>query len=350
MPIDLDQHFDHFLDALRREQVSFLDSMRSLCMPLGPSSGALAAAASSQARLTQQFLDAQRSLLRRTAEFDTAAHDIERSAAEDARQMVIGAANYALDCGVPAEVLDALRWTVLDAARSGDGATDTDAAEFARRHQHELSQLLDRWWAETQDRGSALVERANSFAGLVRGRADVRVAAILEAVARHSAPHSTEAPTDSSSFMPTDVLAALDTADAGDLGALLDSLLVSLGASDDAPPPTAARAEWTAPDLSAEITDILDALIDPKPVSESGTADPALVQTSIEVPDGALIRLGQRATEPPQSVIAPMVAAPASPHSFDDDEPAGPLAVFTRVVLPMLLAVGAAVTLLAWMG
>ena len=349
MPVDLDQQFDHFLDALRQEQVAFLDSMRTLCMPLGSCSGSLAAAASSQARLTQQFLDAQRSLLRRTAEYDTAALDIERSAAEDARQMVIGAANYALDCGVPSDTLEALRWSALDAAVPVDESAAADAGEVARRQQQELSRLLDSWWAEAQERGTTIVERANSFAGVVRSRADARVSQILEAVARQTAPLSGEAPTDISDLMPLDLLAALETADSGDLGGLLDSLLLSLGAPDEAAPLLAAPSDLAGPTVSAEITALLDSLGGTGLAPDPAPFEPEPVGAPVNGIDGALIQLGQRATELSSPLVSPSATVPAAPVVFDD-EPAGLLAVFTRVVLPMLLAVGAAVALLAWMG
>lgn len=346
MPVDLDQQFDHFLDALRQEQVAFLDSMRSLCMPLGSCSGSLAAAASSQARLTQQFLDAQRSLLRRTAEYDTAALDIERSAAEDARQMVIGAANYALDCGVPTDTLDSLRWTSLDATRPIDDGSDADAAEVASRHQQELSALLDRWWAETLSRGTSAVDRANSFASHVRGRADDRVSQILEAVARHTAPRSAEAPADGSAFVTSDLLAALDTTDSSDLGRLLDSMLLSLGGNDVASPDLSGSTEADAPRAAADLSVLLDAL-----EAEMAATTPITAEIPIEAvgaADAALIQLGQRAADP---AAAPAVGSErGAAIDYGDDDPAGPLAVLTRVVLPMLAAVGAAVALLAWMG
>ena len=350
MPIDLDRQFDHFLDALRREQMSFLDSMRSLCMPLGPGPGALAAAASSQARLTQQFLDAQRSLLRRTAEYDTAAQDIERSAAEEARQMVIGAANYALDCGVSADTLDALRWTALDAAPPADESAVLDSAEVARRHQQALSALLDNWWAETQERGARILERANSFAGSVRGRADDRVSQILEAVARQTASRSGEVPGDLSALMPVDLLAALDTADVGNLGGLLDNLLLSLGATADAPASLATPSDGAQHSASTEISRLLDELGGHGLASDTIPTEPTTERAPVETVDAALIRLGERTVAPSSPLASPSSTVSAAPILVDDDEPAGLLAVFTRVVLPMLLAVGAAVALLGWMG
>jgi hypothetical protein len=69
---------------------------------------------------------------------------------------------------------------------------------------------------------------------------------------------------------------------------------------------------------------------------------------SVGAADTALIQLGQRAADP---VAAPAVGSErGAAIDYGDDDPAGPLAVLTRVVLPMLAAVGAAVALLAWMG
>jgi hypothetical protein len=366
MPVDLDQQFDHFLDALRREQMSFLDSMRSLCMPLGSNSTALGAAANSQARLTQQFLDAQRSLLRRTAEYDTSASDIERSAADEARQMVIGAAKYALDCGVAAETLEDLRWTALDAALAADHDTEAVAIDVARRQQHELSALLDRWWAETQERGLLRVERANHFAGVVRGRADDRVSRILEAVARQAAPQALEAAGDAPALAPMDLLAAFDTADPNDLGSLLDGLVRSLGAeaaptaeplADSSAVALLADAEQTSDGaVKTDLDRLLEALEAEMATSVSTASLPDTMAPDIIVPDTlvpaaetALIQLGQRASEP--SLERPLSSPlPVAAPTTDLDEPAGPWAVFTRVLLPMLLAVGAAVSLLAWIG
>lgn len=167
-----------FLATLRREQVRFLDAISAARVELHSEPGQLAKAAALQARLTQRFLDAQRSILRGRAEADAKVARI----AEDA------------------ETTDSL-------AILSNAAFESDGAEAERQ----LRSLLDDWWrAEGQLRGAQVDSCAP---------------------ARGTVEPTTESvePEEPADVLPGSLLAALDTIDHTGLETLLVSLLDALG-------------------------------------------------------------------------------------------------------------------------
>ena len=180
---------DAFLDALRREQACFLDTIAGARSLLDGESGQFARFTATHGLLTRQFLDAQRSIMKRRAEID----------AEVA--MIID------EAGFTAETVDTRQLEPRITAA-----------------QRQLAALLDDWWRVENQDGRALVDAA-------RARAAVRQPAEIEAGAainRRSdvAAHSDLVPKQSESTqqLTTEILAALEAVDPVNLLSLLTTL------------------------------------------------------------------------------------------------------------------------------
>ena len=167
---------DAFLAALRKEQARFIEAIGQAAAFLGPESGQLSHACATQAQLTRQFLDAQRSILQLRAETDQ---------------------ELALIGAVPGHP-----------APAPDGELDAS-------HRQQLSLVLDQWWA-----GEGLLRRT-----IIDEARD----AVQQYLARLAASDA-----DAALMLPTTaarVLAELEVADATDLHSLLDELIYSLVAA-----------------------------------------------------------------------------------------------------------------------
>ena len=193
-----------YLDSLSREQARFLSATGEWRRRLADDDGQLAAVAALHGRLTQQFFDAQRAILRRRAETDARVRLInERSEAEsdqlmdpDSRDIIedheTGELSYArldvLDGGdddgrVDADDIDdddrSVRQQIADlvatVVRSGDDADsmaevindafipdEPDGAGAKRA----LQAVLDRWWESENQESRAAIDDATARAAM----------------------------------------------------------------------------------------------------------------------------------------------------------------------------------------
>lgn len=326
-----------YLTHLAREQDRFLASVAEAGALIGGDCGQLGKVAAIQGRMTQEFLDAQRSIIRRRSETEAAVVQINRAAERDAA-LVYAAARSAAPA-LPRPGVSSLPrptgWptpapaprVVQGAARSTPSPVealpafaDADMASIARLvdgafeqrepdgdvMRRQLRDVLDSWWRTEQQESKAAVDDATARAAMRVHVARVESAdcAIAESVRtefvspvyryeppRHVAP----------------VMLALDTATHEDLDDVLASLLDDL---DDRPRPLTA-----APDAA-----------------KGATALPAPTAPSLP-------RIGDQVAPhiPAPHIAAPHVAAailppPAAAVSTDSltDESAAPQEAFDR--------------------
>lgn len=124
-----------YLSIVTREQDRYLDALATATALLADGAGGLPAAAATHVRLTQQFMDARRSILRSWADTDA---KVERIA----------------------------ETTILEAAMLGldvDGRIDMAVAADSAA-EHELRRLLDRWWQLARADSVAAIETAQADA------------------------------------------------------------------------------------------------------------------------------------------------------------------------------------------
>lgn len=282
-PFALASDVEGFLASLRREQVRFLDAISAARLELSNEPGQLARAAVLQGRLTQRFLDAQRSILRGRAAVDAKVARI----AEDTEAIVAstgatGASGRAvcersgddvralLDLAEPADHVgrtssdtDAFAWVI-------DAAFEFDQPEGATAEQ-QLRTLLDDWWqAEVQEcqagiddayaRAAMRLHVARTYAGESFERpANVQrlgppttppvphlapPAPVLAPPAPVFAPPElTTGSIEPATLVPRSLLAQLDAVDHEGLDSLIESLLDALGTPPTHElPPGAVRA------------------------------------------------------------------------------------------------------------
>ena len=185
------------VDDLRAQQIEFVEFMRSASTRISGDSSRVAYSLAGHTRLTQQFFDAQRSILMRLAVFDAEAGEPEGSGA--------------------------------------DPFVERASAELAEA-QRKLANLLDDWWAAVNRNGEQMLAD--------RDAPSSSAATAPERAARsHAAPPSThdsapvpevdraatlDVPVDPSLVLPSDVLRVLERADASNLETVLASLAASL--------------------------------------------------------------------------------------------------------------------------
>lgn len=132
-----------FLDRINDEHTRFLDRLIEAQRLLDPPSGSLPSAGALQVRLTQQFLDAQRAILRRRADADAEVARIDRP--------VVPAAGRHPE---PDELV----------------ALATRRSALMER---QLRSLLDGWWRSEQEEAVAAVDDANARATVRQLRPEV---------------------------------------------------------------------------------------------------------------------------------------------------------------------------------
>ena len=245
---------DAFLHTLKVEQARFLSAIRHACSLLSREPGHLAQVAATQSRLTQQFFDAQRSIMSRRAEFDAEVALIGRRAEENAAEVVAGARAQADSGGVCTlaaathadhigpdvshraahHQVAALGVTVVRTMAEANSLASVieDALEPAAPDgamlQGQLASVLDEWWCAENQSGQAVIKLARARE-VMRGHvAQIEAAEILEAA--HDADESDE----SLQPLPPHISAIMDNSDSVSLETLLDMLADSLD-----PPATA---------------------------------------------------------------------------------------------------------------
>jgi hypothetical protein len=247
-----------YLSLLAREQDRFLASVAEAGAHVGDGPGQLGKVVAIQNRLTQEFLDAQRSIIRRRAETEAAVVQIECAAARDAKQVYTAARHPSAGWPAPTEsnLSAPVRWAapapqsagrlpslelasiepVRDQqiaaadmaliARLVDGAFEQREpdGDVMRR---QLRDVLDGWWTAEQHEAKAAVDDATARAAMRLHTARVEAADVTRAeqvrAAFASPTYRYEPPPHVSPL-----ITALDTTTHEDLDDVLASLLEGL--------------------------------------------------------------------------------------------------------------------------
>ena len=261
LPIDVDQ----FLDRIGREHRRFICALNDANRDLA-TTGQLTRVASIQTRLTQEFLDAQRAILKRRAETDAVVADIAAQADEESSAIMSAARSRARIASVepffPRPHLD--RRPHRSAVRRGscprsgsatrteslarliDGAFESAEPDgVAARRQ--LRELLDAWWEAEKQEAKAATDDASARAAMLVHTAKIEAGEIARFAPPTTAP---QAPADyshrPSTSLPSPIVNALDETDHEHLDDVLAHLLDEL--DDD-------RAEPELPEAGADASD-----------------------------------------------------------------------------------------------
>lgn len=250
-----------FLARVGQEHHRFITALGEANRDLGPL-GQLAKLATIHARLTQEFLDAQRAILKRRAETDAYVVEIAASAEAEADEVVRAAwlrAGIVVDELLPSEtpespemVLSAMGRTETQCApavndplaRLIDGVFETSEPDgVAARRQ--LRELLDAWWEAEKQEARAAADDASARAAMRVHTAKVEAAEITALAASIETDASPDRPGELSVILPDPMVQALDETDHEHLDDVLAHLLDQL---DDAPiaPSRATDAAETA--------------------------------------------------------------------------------------------------------
>ncbi len=352
-----------FFGELRSQQARFLDALHQLSAELLPNSGSLQCMAATQARLTRQFFDAQRALIRRRAEADTQAALIRRSAQDDARAVVAAALEQVAASGMRSvpQPAPAGIWPPPDAAAGRargfdlaspliDGrfiATEPDGAAAQRQ----LAALLDEWWVAENLEGRDLVDDAYAGVAMVQHLAAVEARRIIESAV--AIEHDVEfaepdelgsvidadlaltfdAPPASDQVLPDQLLAAFESADRISIDLLLDELAASLGAM-----------------LAAEAGLTISAMpgpgIAPAGIAPAGIAGPGRASSDL------VLRTDLLASARPAHVaaVAPDAEFWAAAEATTPDTTSNLKTLLLRVVAPMTAVTVVFALLMAWIG
>jgi hypothetical protein len=266
-----------FLERVGREHRRFISALNDANRDLA-SVGQLTKVASIQTRLTQEFLDAQRAILKRRAETDAVVADIATQADEESSAIMSAARSRAriaaADHFLPPPALGSTaaplgRPTPLAApctpvvsgdateslARLIDGAFESAEPDgVAARRQ--LRELLDAWWEAEKQEAKAAADDASARAAMLVHTAKVEAGEIAR-----FGPPTTQRQTSAayrhhpSASLPSPIVHALDETDHEHLDDVLAHLLDELDAGSAAPELPEAHAEsgtgdgdtWTAP-------------------------------------------------------------------------------------------------------
>ena len=266
-----------YFDRLTREQARFVDAVAEARRLIDGEPGQLAKTAALQGRLTQQFLDAQRSILRGRADVDAKVARIAEDAEAEADAIVATADGQATEmcgnvvdfsigqpCGATAAVtvrtLDLTRQR--DDPRVADTATDhrsvrqeiaelgaavvrtsAEADELASvidaafelddpdgaKAERQLRSLLDDWWRSEVQEAKAGVDDAQARAAMRRHVARIEAGEIIEAVRVTSGTiEFLGVPIPPTTMLPPAMVSALDIVDHDGLDSLLMYLLEAL--------------------------------------------------------------------------------------------------------------------------
>ena len=269
---------DAYLARLGFEQRRFLTAIGEANRDLNGSTGQLTKVAAIQTRHAQEFLDAQRAIIKRRAETDADIVEIAENADRDADALLVAArsrACIAIGRPLPAPAtgswaapmtlalpLSVVRPSIVETpggaseslARLIDGAFEpTEPDGVATRRQ--LRELLDAWWDAEKQEAKAAVDDAAARAAMRVHTAKIEAGEIARfgppsPSLRAPAPYRYVAPTALSAPMVT----ALDAADHEHLDDVLAHLLDEL---DD----RSSAQMWPAPAASdAAATELDDPL------------------------------------------------------------------------------------------
>lgn len=193
-----------YLAIVAREQERYLDAVATATALLTDGTGTLPAAAASHVRLTKQFMDAQRSILRSWADTDAKVGRI-------AETTVLEAAMLGLDVGGRLEL--------------------STAAEPAA--EHDLRRLLDRWWETARADSVAAIGIAQSESARWLEVARLATAAEHADDPRAAQPCEPEGDQPDIAPLPSPLSAMFDALHGSTLHVVLDQLTGLL--TDDVP-------------------------------------------------------------------------------------------------------------------
>lgn len=274
-----DARVDEFFDTLCREQIRFLQAFGHARSLLGSESGQLAHVTAIQGRLTRQFFDAQRGLMRRRADVDAEVAEIAAAAAQYSSELVEGArAQVAAGLVPPTRIgrdvvvaegelsdqqqIASLGVSVVHTMEEADvlAAVINDAFESREPDgaaaERQLAAILDEWWAVELQESGAVVDDANARAAVRRHIGAIEADEILDAARAKQAaqPPKAEPAQVLPSVLPVAVLPITarpiaqlpnrvidltNNADTSDLAALFAELAASLAelpATEPTPP------------------------------------------------------------------------------------------------------------------
>lgn len=162
-----------FLEALREEQIRFLDSVRAAGAHVRDERGHVALVAAIQTRLAQQLFDAQRAFLKRQAAIDAEVARIDAGADAPTTARVGRAPNGAFSAAVtlfppPVALGSEPHRAVAPIDELGDVCDDAfEPVDIdPMLPQRELAHLLEQWWNRINADGQVMVDRARSRARL----------------------------------------------------------------------------------------------------------------------------------------------------------------------------------------
>lgn len=249
-PHSLPSDVELFLDRIGREHRRFISALGEANRDLA-TAGQLTRVASIQTRLTQEFLDAQRAILKRRAETDADVADITAQADEESSAIMSAArmrariasvdhsfappalGSTAAPLGRPARLADPfVPGSTGDAAESLarliDGAFESAEPDgVAARRQ--LRELLDAWWEAEKQEAKAATDDASARAAMLVHTAKIEAGEIAR-----FAPPTTALQTpvayrhQPSASLPTPIVTALDETDHEHLDDVLAHLLDEL--------------------------------------------------------------------------------------------------------------------------
>ena len=174
-----------FLDVLRSEQFRYLDAVAEANELLRTEPGRVALIAALQNRLTQQFFDAQRSIIMRQAVYDVEVQRIEERAETDVQGIVAAARSriralaaagvpLAPPAGSPVVDAPAPEPGVALARRTEEALAGLPEAAFVASEpdpeavQRQLGTLLDQWWSALNQDGQSQIDHAHARAAMRR--------------------------------------------------------------------------------------------------------------------------------------------------------------------------------------
>jgi hypothetical protein len=336
---------DAYLEHLSKEQTRFLAALADANTMLPGPTSQLARVAAIQSRLTQEFLDAQRAIIKRRAETEATVAAVAIAAEAEADRLfacardesvmasVCGPTLHAAPTGSPVAkpapvmaltpgVAAAGVWPapgssspaeVESLARLIDGAfegAEPDGAAMKRQ----LRELLDEWWRIENQEDKAAIDDANARAAMrvhvatVESNQIVRAAAVREEFA---APRFAYEPP---KHVPP-LVAALDTTSHEDLDDMLSSLLDALDA------PIGLSEADVAPTI--DVASTVDAVAAGRPVIDARSAMP------FAAPPAGAIPVPVPFADPFADPFAQVALPYGRPDSLND-ETAAPQEAFDR--------------------
>ncbi len=257
---------DAFLTTLRTEQARFLEVVRQAQSQLQRDGGQLGQVAATQLRMTQQFFDAQRSIMSRRADvdaevalIDVAAEDGAAASIDEAREHAAAGDVIELRKRLSMSRAQRLAWPersvqhrsardqisvlglsvvrtsadVDDLAHVIDDAFAADEPDSIIA-QRQLTSLLDEWWSNEQQEGLAVIEDARARSAMRRHVAGIQACEIIEAACEsHAVAPAVGDAGDAddeiaSTILPRHICVALDAADPSCLQDTLAALANSL--------------------------------------------------------------------------------------------------------------------------